>query len=174
MVAGWGGAYALTSGAPRHKGNVLTEGRILTFKLGGEAQLPETQITYLNVPEPQKMAYTPEQRAEGELLFARYCAVCHGPGAGTVGPIPNLLYSGEDVHAAWDAIVVGGARENKGMPKFDHAMDVAGSQAIRAYVIDMAKNTIALCESDLRVQYPELLNPACQMSVATSTESAGR
>ena len=60
------------------------------------------------------------------------------------------------------------------MPKFDHAMDVAGSQAIRAYVIDMAKNTIALCESDLRVQYPELLNPACQMSVATSAESAGR
>ncbi|GIR64032.1 MAG: hypothetical protein CM15mP68_6980 [Pseudomonadota bacterium] len=51
VVAGWGGAYALTSGAPRHKGNVLTEGRILTFKLGGEAQLPETQITYLNVPE---------------------------------------------------------------------------------------------------------------------------
>ena len=55
----------LTSGAPRHKGNVLTEGRILTFKLGGEAQLPETQITYLNVPEPQKMDYTAEQRAEG-------------------------------------------------------------------------------------------------------------
>jgi len=78
------------------------------------------------------------------------------------------------VHAIWDAIVVGGARENKGMPKFDHAMDVAGAQAVRAYVIDMAKNTIALCESELRVQYPELLNPACQMSVATATESAGR
>ena len=124
--------------------------------------------------EPQKMDYTAEQRAEGELLFARYCAVCHGPGAGTVGPIPNLLYSGEDVHAIWDGIVVGGALAHKGMPKFDHAMDAAGAQAVRAYVIDTAKNTIALCESDLRVQYPELLNPACQMSVATTAESAGR
>ena len=53
----------------------MYRGRILTFKLGGEAQLPETQITYLNVPEPQKII-TPEQRNEGELLFARYCAVC--------------------------------------------------------------------------------------------------
>lgn len=173
VVAGWGGAYALTSGAPRHKGNVLTEGRILTFKLDGEAELPETQITYLNVPEPQKMDYTAEQRAEGELLFARYCAVCHGPGAGTVGPIPNLLYSGADVHAIWDGIVVGGALAHKGMPKFDHAMDAEGAQAVRAYVIDTAKNTIGLCESELRVQYPELLNPACQMSVATTSESAG-
>ena len=56
------------------------------------------------------------------------------------------------------------AREKQGMPKFDHAMDVAGSQAIRAYVIDKAQNTIALCESD-GVQY--LILNSAQMSVAT-------
>ena len=64
-------------------------------------------------------------------------------------------------------------RSEKGMPKFDHAMDAEGAQAVRAYVIDTAKNTIGLCESELRVQYPELLNPACQMAVATTSESAG-
>ena len=31
VVAGWGGAYGLASGAPRHKGNVLSKGRILTI-----------------------------------------------------------------------------------------------------------------------------------------------
>ena len=96
---------------------MLTEGRILTFKLGGEAQLPETQITRPDVPEPQKMAYSSGSGREGELP-ALLCGMSR-PGAGTVQPHSELLYSGEDVHAAWDAIVVGGARENKGMPKFE-------------------------------------------------------
>ena len=34
VVAGWGGSFTVFSGVPRHKGNVLTEGRILAFKLG--------------------------------------------------------------------------------------------------------------------------------------------
>lgn len=171
VVAGWGGAYGLTSGAPRHKGNVISEGRILTYKLGGEEKLPEPQLTYLNVPQPPEMAYTAEQRALGEELFHNYCAVCHGPGAGTMGPIPNLMYSDPTVHDTWDGIVIGGARASLGMPKFDHAIDAAGSQAIRAYVIDTAKNTILFCESDYRKQFPELLDTACQMPIVVDSEA---
>ena len=58
VVAGWGGAYGLASGAPRHKGNVLSKGRILTYKLGGDLTLPEPEVTYLAIPAPPVMDYT--------------------------------------------------------------------------------------------------------------------
>ena len=40
VAANWGGSFTLFSGVPRHRGNVLTEGRILAFKLGGRSQAP--------------------------------------------------------------------------------------------------------------------------------------
>ena len=128
-MAGWGGAYGLASGAPS-KGNVLSKGRILTYKLGGDLTLPEPEVTYLAIPAPPAMDYTPEQVAEGQDLFHQYCAVCHGPGGGTQGPVASLLYSDQSVHEIWDAIVVGGAFTQKGMPNFKHALDSRKSQAI--------------------------------------------
>ena len=176
VVAGWGGAYAVASGAPRHRDNVLSEGRILTYKLGGTAELPEPDVTYLAVPTPPEMDYSDEQQKHGESLFHTYCAVCHGPGVGTSGPIANLMYSGAETHSIWDAIVVGGAYTEKGMPSFSHAMDADGAQAIRAYVVERAKGVIAFCESDFRTEYPELLDTACEVpAVATGggTEVGG-
>ncbi|MEM9622449.1 MAG: PQQ-dependent dehydrogenase, methanol/ethanol family [Pseudomonadota bacterium] len=163
VVAGWGGAYSIASGAARHRDNVLSNGRILTYRLGGEAALPEPQVTYLAIPEPIEMEYTDAQQKHGQDLFHTYCAVCHGPGAGTSGPIPSLLYSDSATHEAWDAIVVGGAYSQKGMPSFSHALSAEDAQDIRAYVIERAKAVIAFCESDYREQYPELLDSACEV-----------
>ena len=42
VVAGWGGAYALASGVPRHRDNRMTEGRILAFKLGAAGRATAT------------------------------------------------------------------------------------------------------------------------------------
>ena len=173
VVAGWGGAYSIASGAPRHKGNKISEGRILTFKLGGKATLPEPDVTFLAIPTPPAMEYTSEQVEQGFELFLQYCAVCHGPGAGTSGPIPSLMYASEQVHNTWDAIVIGGAFINKGMPEFSHALDTKSAQSIRAYIIETAKGTIEFCTSDYRKQYPELLDTACEMATS-NTEAAGR
>lgn len=171
VVAGWGGAYGLASGAPRHRNNVLSEGRILTYKLGGKTELPKPEVTYLAVPTPPAMDYTPEQQKHGQDVFHTYCAVCHGPGVGTSGPITNLLYSSEDTHAIWDAIVVGGAHIEKGMPSFAHALSTADSQDVRAYVIERAKTVIAFCESSFREEYPELLDTACEVPTLSTTGS---
>ena len=174
VVAGWGGAYSVASGAPRHRENVLSDGRILTYKLGGKETLPTPDVTYLAVPTPPEMEYTPEQVAQGEGLFHQYCAVCHGPGVGTSGPIANLMYASEETHAMWDGIVVGGAYANtKGMPSFNHALDIEKSQAIRAYVIERTKTVIAFCESVYREQYPELLDTACEIPQVGGAGSAG-
>lgn len=162
VVAGWGGAFALASGVPRHKDNVLSEGRILTFKIGGKAELPPPNVAYLALPEPPAMETTPEQVAQGELLYHQYCSVCHGPGAlSSGGGTPDLRYASGDVHAAWNAIVLQGAYAARGMASFDHVLDDAGAQAIRAYVVAAAKGSIALCDSEYRKNYPELLETAC-------------
>ncbi len=172
VVAGWGGAYGIASGAPRHRENVLSDGRILTYKLGGDLTLPEPEVTYLAVPEPVEMEYTEAQHLHGQELFHNYCAVCHGPGVGTSGPIVNLMYSGAETHAIWDAIVVGGAYAQKGMPSFSHALSVEDSQAVRAYVVERAKTVIAFCESEWREQYPEVLDPACEIPRVSSSGEA--
>lgn len=162
VLAGWGGAFGLASGAPRHRDNMLTEGRLLAFKLGGAAQLPPADVTYIEIPEPPAMDTTPEQVAQGQTLYHRYCAVCHAPGLTASGAgVPDLRYSDTSVHAAWDAIVRGGSFSGKGMASFAHALDEAQAEAIRAYVVDMTRATIGLCQSDYRKNYPELLDTAC-------------
>jgi PQQ-dependent dehydrogenase (methanol/ethanol family) len=169
VLAGWGGAFSLASGAPRHRGNVLSEGRILAFKLGGKAALPPVNVAFIDIPEPPAMATTPEQVSRGERLYHDNCAVCHGPGltAGN-GSVPDLRYASASVHQTWDAIVRGGAYAGRGMASFAHAVDESGAEAIRAYVVEMTKATIGLCQSEYRKNYPELLDTACTRPVAAS------
>ena len=162
VVAGWGGAFGLASGAPRHRNNVLAEGRILAFKLGADGALPDPQVAFIDIPEPPPMTTTPEQVTRGQNLYHTYCAVCHGPGVtGSGGGVADLRYSTAAVHASWDAIVRGGAFAGKGMASFAHALSAEDGEAIRAYVVEQTKGTIAFCQSEYRKNYPELLDTAC-------------
>jgi len=162
VVAGWGGAFGLASGVPRHRDNVLSEGRILTFKLDGKATLPPVNVAYLDIPQPPPMDTTAEQVAHGEGLYHQYCAVCHSPGVTAAGAgVADLRYAAPSTHESWDAIVRGGAFVGKGMPKFDHVMAAGDAEAIRAYVVEQTKTSIAFCQSAYRDNYPELLDTAC-------------
>jgi len=174
VVAGWGGAFALASGVPRHRGNKLTEGRIYTFKLGADTTLPEPQVAFLELPEPPDVEYTPAQVASGEKLYHTYCAVCHGPGAvSSGGGTPDLRYSSADVHDSWNAIVLQGAFTGKGMVGFDHVMNEDDSKAVQAYVISQTRGSIALCRSEYRENYPEVIGNAC-IRAQPETQAAGR
>jgi hypothetical protein len=73
------------------------------------------------------------------------------------------MYSNTDTHNLWDAIVLGGAYTEKGMPSFSHALTTTDAQDVRAYVIERAKGVIAFCESSYRQEYPELLDTACEV-----------
>jgi quinohemoprotein ethanol dehydrogenase len=162
VVAGWGGVFGLASGVPRHRDNVLSEGRILTFKLGGEATLPPVNVAYLDIPEPPAMETKPEQVALGEGLYHQYCAVCHSPGVTAAGAgVADLRYATPATHESWDAIVRGGAFTGKGMPRFDHILDASEAEAVHAYVVEQTRTSIAFCQSAYRDNYPELLDTAC-------------
>jgi quinohemoprotein ethanol dehydrogenase len=162
VVAGWGGAFGLASGVPRHRNNLLTEGRIYTFKLGADMTLPAPDVAFIEIPEPPELATTPEQVAAGAAHYHTFCSVCHGPGAvGSTGGLPDLRYSTADIHTAWDAIVRIGAFVGKGMPGFAHVLSEADTAAVQAYVIEQTRATIALCNSEYRKNYPELIETAC-------------
>ncbi|MEM7218301.1 MAG: PQQ-dependent dehydrogenase, methanol/ethanol family [Pseudomonadota bacterium] len=176
VVAGWGGAFGLTSGVPRHKSNAMKEGRILTFKLGGEVELPQPSIAWMDIPAPPEMDYTTAQVTHGQKLYAENCNVCHGPGVISSSSLPDLRYMTAATHASWDAIVRGGAYTGKGMVSFAHVLDEQGSRDVHAYVIESTKQTIALCQTEYRTNYPELLETACVRAVPTAEvqqEAAG-
>jgi PQQ-dependent dehydrogenase (methanol/ethanol family) len=171
VVAGWGGAFGLASGVPRHRDNVLSEGRILTFKLGGQASLPPVNVAYLDIPEPPAMTTTPAQVSHGESLYHQYCAVCHSPGVtGATGGVADLRYASAAVHESWDAIVRNGAYLGKGMPRFDHVLEADDGEAIRAYIVEQTRTSIAFCQSAYRENYPELLDSACTRALVSADD----
>jgi PQQ-dependent dehydrogenase (methanol/ethanol family) len=167
VMAGWGGAFAMASGVPKHRNNVLQQGRILAFKLGGKATLPEPQVTPINIPEPPAFESTPEEIAQGEMLYHTTCATCHGPGASGSGSLPDLRYMAPETHSAFDAIVRGGAFVGKGMPGFAEVLDEAQTRAVHAYVISQARNGIAFCQTNYPKEYPELFETACVRRAVT-------
>lgn len=162
VVAGWGGAFGLASGVPRHRDNVLSEGRILAFKIGGQSELPPLKVAFIDIPVPPPMNVTPAQIALGETLFHQYCAICHGAGVTAAGGgIPDLRYMTPSTHQAWDAIVRAGAYAGAGMAAFAHVLTAEDSTAVHGYVVAATEATIAFCHSEYRRNYPELLDTAC-------------
>ena len=177
IVAGWGGAFGTTSGVPRHKGNVLEEGRIVVFKLNGETSLPEPNITHVNIPQPPTIAGTPEQLLLGNQKYNAYCSTCHGPSVNSGSQIPDLKYLGEAGHARWEAIVRGGAYSGLGMPSYADMLTQEESEAIQAYVVAASQTAIAFCESSYPTDFPELFGTSCTKRVvekpaAEAAESA--
>ena len=168
VVANWGGSFTLFSGVPRHRGNVLTEGRILAFKLGGEAKLPEPEITYVNIPEPPAIEATAEEIEQGELLYHTWCTACHGAGVTSGSSVPDLKYLPSASHSRWNLIVRQGVYATVGMPGFDHVLDESDSNAIHAYVVSEARAAIAFCQSEYPERYPELFATACTKGIVVS------
>ncbi len=148
-------------GVPKHRDNVLTEGRILVFKLGGKAVMPEPKVTPINIPVPPELKATPEQVAQGEKLFHAYCSTCHGPGVTSSGVLPDLRYMAPATHDAFDAIVRGGAFSGKGMVSFANVLDEEQAKSVHAYIVSQANTSIAFCKTDYPKQYPELFETAC-------------
>ena len=166
VLAGWGGAFGLSGGIPKHRNNVLSEGRILAFKLGGSQSLPDPELSFIEIPEPPNFDFTANEVAAGASLYSRYCAVCHGIGliSSSGGTPTDLRYTSEAAHKNWDAIVLGGLYANQGMVGFADVLDASESKAIHSYILQGIRESIALCKSDYRKQYPELLDTACTLT----------
>ncbi|QAZ40370.1 PQQ-dependent dehydrogenase, methanol/ethanol family [Methylibium sp. Pch-M] len=137
VVAGFGGSNALHAPfaiAPK----VGLHGRILAFKLDGRAVLPDNSRPLLppNVPA---QTWPAETVSRGAALYGN-CAACHGFGTYAANVIPDLRRSPMlSVKSAWDAVVLGGALADKGMPNWTGRIAAEDVEAIRAYVVDRAR-----------------------------------
>ena len=73
VLAGWGGAFGLVSGGVTHDSGGDGKGRLLTFALG-TGENPPTQMVLDRITAPGEVF-------DGERIFHKYCAACHGGGA---------------------------------------------------------------------------------------------
>jgi len=135
VMAGWGGVFALYGGDAAAAAGVRSGGRLLTYKLGGTATLPEPVATPARARAfTGKPDAAPEVIAAGERLFAQNCLVCHGSGAVGGGVLPDLRHISPDVKAGFHAIVLDGALRSRGMPGFGHRLGRADADAILAFL----------------------------------------
>ncbi len=145
VEVGWGGAFGLAAGELARDAHLASNiPRVLVYKIGGTAKLPD-----LPPAEPQKLEPPPEIGDEatwtaGKAVFHTYCSVCHGDSAVSGGVIPDLRMSPVTRDAAaWDHIVRGGERMPRGMVSFAAEVSPEDSEKVRAYVIHRAHETAA-------------------------------
>jgi mono/diheme cytochrome c family protein len=134
VVAGWGGAYPITAGDANRKGSIgVNRSRVLAFKLGGAAKLPEPAAAAKVKPLER---YSNDGMAHrGFGVFHTYCAVCHGDSAVGGGVIPDLRWSQIVANeAAFNSVVIDGTLKDRGMVSFAPVMAAGDTDALRAYI----------------------------------------
>lgn len=137
VMAGWGGILPIILGPlSTNSGPTLANSRILTFKLGGEVELPAYEITTPTVPDLSAISIDTEMAEQGFAVYDRYCGACHGAGAVGSGVIQDLRYSTFPASSeAWASVVLEGAFEERGMVGFGSELDADDAEAIRHYIL---------------------------------------
>ena len=138
VMAGWGGAPGLIN-SPGKGPTKAGFGRILTFAIGGTSQLEVPPFGHKEPPATTiRMNASQDSVREGKFLYASFCYRCHGVDAVAGASIPDLRYATAETHRQFAAIVLGGARESRGMPSFKDLLTREQVRTIQAYVLSRA------------------------------------
>ncbi|WP_170005643.1 PQQ-dependent dehydrogenase, methanol/ethanol family [Pseudopontixanthobacter vadosimaris] len=138
VLAGWGGAYALAADGQLIAKDrpVRNVSRLLVFKLGADGELP-AEASFAKAPlDPPPSRASAATIAMGGKAYARYCSVCHGPGAVGSTVLPDLRRSGAlENKAAWMSIVHDGMLQDSGMASFRDSLSREQMDAVREWII---------------------------------------
>ncbi len=138
IVAGYGGGGVIT-GVPLDPASAAyrygNDGRIIVLKIGGPPPPLPPLVADAPWPVPPPRPADTAQIDAGEVLYNRFCSRCHVFGRGI---LPDLRRMQPGTHAAFNAIVLGGAYAPKGMARFDDVLTPADAAAVHAYLIDQA------------------------------------
>jgi quinohemoprotein ethanol dehydrogenase len=86
-----------------------------------------------------------EQIRRGAEVYAENCALCHGQQA-RGGEGRDLRALAPEDHAAFDDIVLAGARAEQGMPGFADVLTAEDASAVHGYLIARANEDWGLVE----------------------------
>jgi len=125
-------------------GRVQNISRVLAFKLEGKASLPPLQQFTPAKLHPPRATASAATVQKGEALYQRYCGTCHGDVAVSGGVLPDLRYSAALGNSSqWAEMVHGGSLKSFGMVSFSKELSQKDVEAIRAYVILRANQSVA-------------------------------
>jgi quinohemoprotein ethanol dehydrogenase len=154
--AGWGGGMALVEMSANKPPLHISTARLLVFKLGGTAQLPELAPPS-QIPSPP-LARAPEALVrQGEAVYDRVCVTCHG--RNVRGGLKDLRYMTRDTYARFNDIVLKGIYKEKGMASFADVVTPQEVAAVRAYIVARA-NEDYLSDGAMTEVPPETPAPA--------------
>lgn len=116
-----------------------TYARLLVYKVGGTAQLPEkAEFTRRPFAPPEETA-TEELVAMGAVAYGNNCGMCHGDGGNNRGMFPDIRRT-PMLHTAegFKQVVLEGILESRGMVSFAETVSTEEADAIRHYLIAQA------------------------------------
>jgi len=144
ILVGWGGVLPLAAGeVARQSPRMNNVPRMLAFKLGGKASLPSAPELKPQILTPPRATASLATVKKGEELYQRFCGGCHGDVAVSGGVLPDLRYSGALANQHWLSIVRDGVLGLYGMVGFSKELSRQDAEAIRAYVIFRANQSLA-------------------------------
>ena len=144
VLAGWGGVFPLATGEVSFQsGRVRNVSRMLAFKIGGTASLPPSEPPAEPQASPLPNLATAATLHQGERLFQRYCAGCHGDVAVSGGVLPDLRYSSALESNEWFSDVLDGMLKSDGMVSFAPELSREDAARIRSYVIFRRNQSLA-------------------------------
>jgi alcohol dehydrogenase (cytochrome c)/quinohemoprotein ethanol dehydrogenase len=137
------GARALPNGVDRTNPTSANNSRILVYKQGGTAHLPTKVVNIVSTTSrtlnPPLLTGTNEQVLDGQGVYARTCAVCHGADAIADKTAPDLRYTTLlNSQRDWDDVVIRGSRATNGMASFKNQLADQDSENLRQYIISRA------------------------------------
>ncbi len=112
--------------------------RLMAFALDSDLPMPLVKVEPRTLPTQPELKASAEELETGQQIFSWECKGCHGKNAVARfgGSVPDLRYATADTHSAWHGIVIGGALQVNGMPRFE--LSIEESEAVRNYVLSQS------------------------------------
>jgi quinohemoprotein ethanol dehydrogenase len=141
VMAGWGAGAGLFN-APGRGPVKPGYGRILTFAIGGQAELKVLPFGPQGPPPIPQLSYDSslELVHRGAEIFNGRCMLCHGLNA-VGGSLPDLRYSSKDMIESLDQVLLDGALAPLGMPSYKKILNAQDVKALHAYIVARARES---------------------------------
>ena len=131
VMAGYGGAPTASYPEDATMHEYQNYGRILAFKLHGNATPLPPRRTEIEVPEPPEIQIKSGILDKGVENYMEYCGSCHGGfGPNHRSQHPDLSKMQKGTHTQFSDIVIGGILSGNGMASFSHSITEEEVEAI--------------------------------------------